>query len=135
MQVPKPCVGVVCWKGEQVLLIRRGRAPRLGRWSIPGGKVEYGESLIEAAHRELHEETGISASISELIYVYEIIEPGFHYVLIDYHAEWVAGEAVAADDADEACFLSFEEVMHRVVEDDLKDVLRRSYALRQSSIL
>ena len=123
---PIPCVGVVCWRGEEVLLIRRGRPPRLGEWSIPGGKVEWGEPLADAALRELREETGVTAELRGLVEVYEIIEPGFHYVLIDYAAHWRAGEPLAADDADEARFLSFEAALEAVSQDDLRDVLVRS---------
>ena len=123
---PVPCVGVVCWRGEEVLLIRRGRPPRLGEWSIPGGKVEWGESLVEAALRELREETGVEAELAGLVEVYEIIEPDFHYVLIDYAARWLKGDPVAADDADEAQFMPFDVALTVVDRDDLRDVLIRS---------
>jgi 8-oxo-dGTP diphosphatase len=124
---PIPCVGVVCRRGDEVLLIRRGRPPRMGEWSIPGGKVEWGEPLAVAALRELREETGVDAELADLIAVYEIIEPGFHYVLIDYAARWISGEPVAADDADEACFMPFAAALDAVVRDDLRDVLIRSW--------
>ncbi|MGZ3297851.1 MAG: NUDIX hydrolase [Asticcacaulis sp.] len=123
---PTPCVGVVCWRGEEVLLIRRGRAPRLGEWSIPGGRIEPGEALHAAALRELHEETGVEAEIAGLIEVYEIIEPGFHYVLIDYAALWISGEPAAGDDASEANFVPFDEALVRVHRPDLRDALQQS---------
>lgn len=123
---PTPCVGVVCWRDDEVLLIRRGRAPRLGEWSIPGGKVEWGEPLACAALRELREETGVDAELAGLIEVYEIIEPDFHYVLVDYAARWLGGDVVAADDADEARFMPFEVALAAVDRDDLRDVLIRS---------
>ncbi len=123
---PIPCVGVVCWRGDEVLLIRRGRPPRRGEWSIPGGKVEWGEPLAVAALRELREETGVEAQLEGLVEVYEIIEPGFHYVLIDYVARWREGEPKAADDADDAQFLPFAAALEAVSQDDLRDVLIRS---------
>ena len=123
---PIPCVGVVCWRGDEVLLIRRGRPPRLGEWSIPGGKIEWGESLAGAALRELREETGVEAELAGLVEVYEIVEPDFHYVLIDYAARWLSGDPVAADDADAAQFLSFEAALEHVSRDDLRDVLVKS---------
>ena len=123
---PTPCVGVVCWRDDEVLLIRRGRAPRLGEWSIPGGKVEWGEPLAQAALRELREETGVEAELAGLIEVYEIIEPDFHYVLVDYAARWLGGDPMPADDADEARFMPFEAALAAVDRDDLRDVLIRS---------
>lgn len=123
---PIPCVGVVCWRGDEVLLIKRGRAPRQGEWSIPGGKVELGESLEAACSRELLEETGVTAEMAGLIEVYEIIEPEYHYVLIDFAAHWAAGEPRAGDDADEAHFVHFEDALSRVTRDDIIDVLLKS---------
>lgn len=123
---PVPAVGVVCWRGDEVLLIKRGRAPRLGEWSIPGGKVNRGESLHDAALRELFEETGIVAEIGPLLAVYEIIEPHFHYVLIDYVASWKNGEARAGDDAADAHFMPLDEAMSLITKDDIRDVLMRS---------
>jgi len=126
MQAPKVCVGVVCVNFDKVLLIRRGREPRKGHWSIPGGKVEWGEGLRAAALRELKEETGCDAELGPLIDVYEIIEPGYHYALIDYLAQWTNGEPEAADDADEARFVGFEEALLLLTDEDLKDVVRKA---------
>lgn len=127
---PVPAVGVVCWRGDEVLLIRRGQAPRKGDWSIPGGRVQSGEPLKVAALRELHEETGIVAELVNLVEVYEIIEPGFHYVLVDYAASWLSGAPVAADDADLAVFIAFEDALHLLVHEDLRDVVTRSRPAR-----
>ncbi|HVZ30554.1 MAG TPA: NUDIX hydrolase [Asticcacaulis sp.] len=126
MLKPVPCVGIVCWRGDEVLLIRRGRPPRQGEWSIPGGKIEAGESLHAAALRELYEETGVRAEIGHLIEVYEIRLPGVHYILIDYAARWLSGEPRPGDDADNACFVSLEEALSRVRQADTRDVLTRS---------
>ncbi len=123
---PVPAVGVVCRRGDDVLLIKRGRAPRQGEWSIPGGKVHRGETLHAAALRELLEETGVTAVISRLLDVYEIIDNEFHYVLIDYVAEWISSEPVAGDDADDARFMTYKEAMAAVTRDDLRDALERS---------
>jgi 8-oxo-dGTP diphosphatase len=116
----------VCWRGDEVLLIRRGRAPRLGEWSIPGGKVELNETLADAALRELLEETGVTAKMAGLVEVYEILEPEFHYVLIDYAAHCLAGEPRAGDDADEARFVPIDAALLMVSRDDILDVLLKS---------
>ena len=96
LPAPVPCVGVVCLRGNEVLLIRRGRPPRLGEWSLPGGRIEPGERAVEAVLRELREETGVEARISGLLDVVDGLFPeaGRHYVLIDYVAEWVSGEPI-----------------------------------------
>ena len=110
--LPVPAVGIVCLRGDAVLLIRRGKPPRLGEWSLPGGRIEAGERAVDAALRELAEETGVTARITALIDVVDGIfsEVGLHYVLIDYAAEWVSGEPVAGDDALEARFVPLDQV-------------------------
>ena len=107
-----PCVGVVCLRGGEVLLIQRGRPPRQGDWSLPGGRIEPGERAMDAALRELREETGIEAEITGLIDVVDGLFPeaGRHYVLIDYAARWISGEPVAGDDALEARFVALDQV-------------------------
>lgn len=125
LPAPVPCVGVVCLRGDEVLLIRRGRPPRQGEWSLPGGRIEAGERAVDAALRELREETGVEARITGLLDVVEGLFPeaGKHYVLIDYAAQWVAGEPVAGDDAAEARFFSLEEAMARVAWAETRRVL------------
>lgn len=111
LPAPVPCVGVVCLRGEEVLLIRRGRPPRKGEWSLPGGRIEPGERAVDAALRELREETGVEAEITGLVDVVDGLFPeaGRHYVLIDYAARWLSGEPVAGDDAEEARFAPLAE--------------------------
>lgn len=99
-------VGVVVLNSQgEVLLIKRGKPPRAGEWSIPGGMIDLGERLEEAARREVREECGITIAIGGFITTFEPIiydaagEIEYHYVLIDYWATHVAGEAIAQDDA------------------------------------
>ena len=84
---PTPTVGVICFRGDEVLLIRRGKPPRMGDWSIPGGRLEWNEGVHACALRELLEETGVRA---ELLGLVDVIDGFFgderHYVLIDYAA-------------------------------------------------
>ena len=112
LPAPVPAVGVVCLRGDQVLLIRRGTPPMQGSWSLPGGRIEPGERAVDAALRELGEETGVVAELVGLIDVVDGIFPesARHYVLIDYAARWISGEPVAGDDAQEARFVPLSGV-------------------------
>lgn len=97
-------VGVVIFRGDEVLLAQRGKWPRHGTWSIPGGAQELGETVHEAGKREIREETGLEIDIIGLIDVVDAITHDaagaveFHYTLVDLAAEWRSGEAQALDD-------------------------------------
>lgn len=128
---PLPAVGVVCLKGDAVLLIRRGKPPREGEWSLPGGRIEPGERAVDAALRELLEETGVDAEIAGLIDVVDGVFPeaGLHYVLIDYLAEWRAGDPVAGDDAAEAAFLARDAALAAVGWSETRRIIARAFAM------
>jgi 8-oxo-dGTP diphosphatase len=102
---------VVVDAAGRVLLIRRGKAPDLGEWSIPGGAVELGESLEDALRREIREETGLDIAVGALIEIYERVERDdtgaiqFHYVVLDYRCTVTGGELCAGDDAIDAVFV------------------------------
>ena len=104
------CVGVVCLRGDDVLLIQRGTAPRKGEWSIPGGRIEPNETESQAALRELTEETSVTADLLTKITALDADFEGFHYRLHDYLARWTGGEPVAGDDADQARFVALTEI-------------------------
>ena len=127
---PAPCVGVVCLRGDEVLLIRRGRPPRQGEWSLPGGRIEAGERAVDAALRELREETGVEAEIVGLVDVVDGVFPeaGRHYVLIDYAARWLSGEPVAGDDAAEARFVPLAEAERLVDWSETRRIIREAAA-------
>jgi 8-oxo-dGTP diphosphatase len=116
---PKPVLAVaaVIWNDRrEVLLIRRTKEPRKGQWSLPGGKVEFGESLEDAVHREIREETGLEIALLGLAGIAETVldasagAANIHFVLIDYSARVVSGKAVAASDAADATWFSQEQV-------------------------
>ncbi len=132
LPTPVPAVGVVCLRGDSVLLIRRGTPPRLGEWSLPGGRIEPGERAVDAALRELREETGAEAEITGLIDVVDGLFPeaGRHYVLIDYAARWVSGEPVAGDDALEARFVALDEIESLIEWSETRRIIRLAAAGR-----
>jgi 8-oxo-dGTP diphosphatase len=123
---PVPCAGVVCLKGDAVLLIRRGQPPRQGEWSIPGGRMELGETAVAAALRELKEETSVTAEILGLIDVVDHFSTVRQAVLIDYAARWVSGEPLAGDDAAEAVFVPVAEALARVTWEETRRVIREA---------
>lgn len=131
-----PCVGVICFRGEDVLLIRRGKAPLKGGWSIPGGHIEFGERAEDAALRELAEETGVTADICGLVDVVDGIftsrrsaETTRHYLLCDYVARWQSGEPQAADDAAFAAFISPEELAEVSIWDETRKIIAAARCL------
>jgi 8-oxo-dGTP diphosphatase len=123
---PIAAVGIVCFRGDEVLLIRRATPPLQGRWSIPGGRIEWGERAAHAALRELNEETGVRAELVGLIDVVDALlgsagapspsgaarphDVSQHYILIDYAARWLAGEPRPGDDASEAAFFAPDQI-------------------------
>ena len=124
--LPRISVGLVVWRADEVLLIRRANPPYQGCWSIPGGKLEFGETLHEAALRELKEETGIHAEIEGLIDIFESITEHGHYVMADYSARWRAGEPRAGDDALEAAFFPFARASANVSWDITRTAIQQS---------
>ena len=113
---PRVAVGAVVFKDGCVLLVRRGQPPAEDLWAIPGGSVEIGETLREAAEREILEETGIQIRASKPIYTFDVIDHDaagkvrFHYVIVDLAADYVRGEPSPGDDALEARWISAEEI-------------------------
>ena len=129
---PTACVGVVCLHGSDVLLIRRGKPPRQGQWSIPGGRLERDETMAAAALRELREETGVEAELLGLVDVVDYITPERHYVLIDYAARWRSGDPVAGDDAADAAFHPLSELSALGLWDETLRVIRMAAAVHGS---
>jgi 8-oxo-dGTP diphosphatase len=128
VSAPRPCAGVVCLRGDEVLLIRRGKPPRMGEWSIPGGGQEFGETIAAAALRELAEETGVSAEILGLIEVLDDIGDQRHNLLVDFAARWLSGEPVAGDDAVEARFAPLDEALRMVQWAETRRIIAAGHA-------
>ncbi|WP_416355969.1 NUDIX domain-containing protein [Aureimonas phyllosphaerae] len=116
MSPRRPLLGVsVCLlRAGEVCLVRRGRAPWAGAWSLPGGRVEFGERLENAARREMREETGVELEAIELLRLHESIDPDHdaHAVIAVFRslAEWNGAAVEAADDAEEARFFPVTDV-------------------------
>ena len=127
---PQTAVGVIVFRDDKVLLVKRANRPGQGLWAIPGGRVELGETLKEAARREVKEETGVSISPKEPIYVFEVIERDdegdirFHYVIIDLLAEYLSGEVNPGTDASEARWISSAELKELPVTKTTREFLK-----------
>ena len=130
MRGPVAGAGVVCLRGGEVLLIRRGNPPRQGEWSLPGGRIEWGEGALDAALRELAEETGVTAEPLGLLDVVDGLFEGAdgalesHYLLVDYAVRWRSGEPMAGDDAAEARFWPADEAIALVRWSETRRIIR-----------
>lgn len=109
-------VGVVVFRNEEVLLVKRKKEPYKGQWSIPGGKQRLGETVTQTAHRELMEETGVEVNELTLIDVIDIIVPDeegkilYHYIVADYRAHWLSGECSPGDDAQDVQWFNLNKL-------------------------
>ena len=136
---PMVGVGVVVWKDETVLLIQRGKPPRAGTWSLPGGRQELGETTREAGVREVLEETGIKIEIKDLIDVVDTINRDdsgrvrMQYTLVDYWAEWKSGEPTASTDAADARWVHPEDLPDYNLWDETLRVIHVSAKSRSGS--
>ncbi len=115
-QLPRVAVGAMVIKDGRVLLVRRAQPPSQGLWAVPGGRVELGETLQQAAEREIKEETGLTIHAGQPVYAFDFIlrdDAGrvqFHYVIVDLLADYVGGELHAGDDAHEVRWVSPDEL-------------------------
>lgn len=118
---PETCVGAVVVDDGRLLLIRRGRGAAVGQWSVPGGRVEAGETLAEAVEREVEEETGLAVRCRDFIGWVERISTDHHFVILDFDAE-LASDPEAHRAGDDASAVAWVE-LDRLGEHDLVDGL------------
>jgi 8-oxo-dGTP diphosphatase len=136
-------VGAIIIEGpienSRVLLVKRAHPPLQAQWSIPGGVLEVGELVREAAIREAREETGLTVEPGELLGVYDRVlrnaeqRVQYHYVLIDFLCRRVGGELQAASDAAEVRWFTPEELPALNLAEDTLDVIRKGFAKRKSN--
>ena len=127
-------IGAVIVDGDRVVLVKRAHPPIQGQWSIPGGVLEVGELVREAAVREAREETGLIVEPGELLGVFDRVlrDPEqrvqYHYVLIDFLCRRVGGELRAASDAAEVRWFTRDDLPALNLVGDTQDVIRKGFA-------
>ena len=127
-------VGAIIIEGDRVVLVKRAHPPLQAEWSIPGGVLEIGELVREAAVREASEETGLTVETTELLGVYDRVlrnpeqRVQYHYVLIDFLCRRVAGDLAAASDAAEVRWFTRKELPVLKLAEDTIDVIRKGFA-------
>jgi 8-oxo-dGTP diphosphatase len=133
-EVPLVGVGAIIIEDDRVVLVKRLHPPLQAEWSIPGGVLEVGELVREAAIREAREETGLTVEPGELLGVYDRVlrnaeqRVQYHYVLIDFLCRRVAGDLSAASDAAEVKWFRREELPGLKLAADTLDVIRKGFA-------
>jgi len=132
-------VGVVVFRNEEVLLVKRKKAPYKGQWSIPGGKQRLGETVTKAARRELMEETGVEVNELTLIDVIDIIVPDeegkilYHYIVADYRAHWLSGECSPGDDAQDVQWFNLNKLGSISLLDKTRKIILKAVGKPDSS--
>jgi ADP-ribose pyrophosphatase YjhB (NUDIX family) len=132
-ELPLVGVGSIIIEGDRVLLVKRAHPPIQGQWSIPGGVLEVGEMVREAAVREAREETGLVVEPGELLGVYDRIlrnveeRVQYHYVLIDFLCRPIGGTLLAASDAAEVRWFAREELPALKLAEDTQDVIQEGF--------
>jgi 8-oxo-dGTP diphosphatase len=138
---PRCGASAAVFRGEQVLLIERGKGALKGRWSLPGGSIEPGERAAAAALREVGEETGVEAQLYDLVDLHEVLLYGAgdrlvaHYLLAVYFGRWLAGEPVAASDAACARFVPIGEIDALPLTQGASTLIHRALALLRARCL
>ena len=124
---PEVCVGAIAVDNDRLLLVRRGHGAAAGEWSVPGGRVEAGETLAEAVVRELLEETGVEGVCNDLVGWVERISEDSHYVILDFRVDVLEpSEPVAGDDAAEAAWVPLSDVADLLLVEGLAEFLHEN---------
>ena len=131
MTLPKAGIGAVVFHNQKVLLVKRGKPPCQDEWAIPGGKIKLGETLQQAAEREVLEETGITIKAGDPVFTFDLIEKDnngailFHYIIVDVAAEYLSGEPNANSDASAARWFKATELASHNINKTTLELLQR----------
>jgi 8-oxo-dGTP diphosphatase len=137
-RAPVVGVGGVIVQDGRAVIVRRGQEPRKGEWSLPGGVVELGESLIDATRREMNEETGLDVDVGELVEIFDRVHRDaegrvrYHFVIADYLCTPIGGTLLAGSDATDARWVSIDEIDEYVTNPHAAAVLRRGLELAEA---
>ncbi len=118
----------------KALIVKRAHEPRRGEWSLPGGHVELGETLVDAVRREIREETGLEIAVGPMVALFDRVHRRdgrvqYHFVIVDYLCTSVGGALCAGDDAEEAVWVTSDELEHYGVNAFAADVIRKGLAM------
>ena len=129
---PQLAVSAAIFRDDEILLVRRARSPAKGFYSFPGGRVEFGEALHEALHREIDEETALQIQIVGLAGWREVVpgtSGGGHYLILSFAARWISGEPVLNDELDDFRWLKPDAIGNMQVTGGLPEIIQSAWRL------
>ncbi|RMF95872.1 MAG: NUDIX domain-containing protein [Candidatus Schekmanbacteria bacterium] len=133
-----PAVGGIVFQQEKVLLVKRKNPPLQGQWSIPGGRIEYGEPMKEAVKRELFEETGLLVKPLCIVETIEKINKDrngsilFHYIIVDYLCAIEGGSLKAGSDAVDVEFVSMDKLCEKELDDKTTEIIKKAKGIKEN---
>ena len=130
---PQLAVSASIFRDDQILLVRRAREPAKGVYTLPGGRVEFGETLVEAITREVREETSLTIDVVGLSGWREVLPDAAscvsgHFVILSFASRWVSGDVVLNDELDDARWLALDAIGPLRTTDGLADIIRAAQA-------